>query len=611
MLIRLLMIFWLAWASLASLAQAAEPLDPEKAYRFSARALDEKTIEARWDIEPDYYMYREKIAFRAAGAKLGEADLPKGKEKEDEFFGKVQTYRGALVIRIPVIEGSGTLVLKADSQGCWDEGICYPPQTQEAKVTLAAISSTPGGISTPAASSNAPADAVPPALTFGSAPGATSPDDAGNAGDESGRIAQLLKGSGFWVAIASFFGFGLLLSLTPCVFPMIPILSGIIVNHGHAVSHTRAFVLSLAYVLGMAITYAAVGVAAGFSGTLLSAALQNVWVLGGFALVFVVLSLSMFGFYELQLPTALQSKLSDTANHQGGSLPAIALMGALSALIVGPCVAAPLAGALLYIAQTKDAVLGGAALFTMALGMGLPLLAVGVFSRSLLPKAGPWMEAVKKFFGVVLLATALWLVSPVLPSWALMLGWAALLIVPAIFLRALDPLPPHAKNGQRFWKGVGLLMLLGGTAMLAGLLGGSRDPLQPLDFLRSTRAAANAHAPTFERIKSNAELDARLSAATKPVILDFYADWCVSCKEMEKFTFADPAVAAKMQQFTLLQADVTANNADDKALLKRFGLFGPPGIIFFDKSGQETAGLRVVGYQPAPQFLTVLDRALK
>ena len=609
MLIRLLMIFWLAWASLASLAQAAEPLDPEKAYRFSARALDEKTIEARWDIEPDYYMYREKIAFRAAGAKLGEADLPKGKEKEDEFFGKVQTYRGALVIRIPVIEGSGTLVLKADSQGCWDEGICYPPQTQEAKVTLAAISSTPGGISTPAASSNAPADAVPPALTFGSAPGATSPDDAGNAGDESGRIAQLLKGSGFWVAIASFFGFGLLLSLTPCVFPMIPILSGIIVNHGHAVSHTRAFVLSLAYVLGMAITYAAVGVAAGFSGTLLSAALQNVWVLGGFALVFVVLSLSMFGFYELQLPTALQSKLSDTANHQGGSLPAIALMGALSALIVGPCVAAPLAGALLYIAQTKDAVLGGSALFTMALGMGLPLLAVGVFSRSLLPKAGPWMEAVKKFFGVVLLATALWLVSPVLPSWALMLGWAALLIVPAIFLRALDPLPPHAKNGQRFWKGVGLLMLLGGTAMLAGLLGGSRDPLQPLDFLRSTRAAADAHGPTFERIKSNAELDARLSAATKPVILDFYADWCVSCKEMEKFTFADPAVAAKMQQFTLLQADVTANNADDKALLKRFGLFGPPGIIFFDKSGQETAGLRVVGYQPAEQFLPTLDKA--
>ncbi len=587
MLIRLLALFWLAFSGLA---HAAEPLDPEQAYKFSARALDEKTIEARWDITPDYYMYREKIAFRADGAKLGEPTLPKGKEKDDEFFGKVETYRGELIIRIPVIEGSGSLVLKAESQGCWDEGICYPPMTQETKVTLAAMSS-----SEPVSS------AVLPAPTSE----VTSSD-----GDESGRIAQLLKGSGFWVAIASFFGFGLLLALTPCVFPMIPILSGIIVNHGHAVTHARALILSLAYVLGMAVTYAAVGVAAGFSGTLLSAALQNVWVLGAFALVFVVLSFSMFGFYELQLPTALQSKLSDTANHQGGSLPAIALMGALSALIVGPCVAAPLAGALLYIAQTKDAVLGGVALFAMALGMGLPLLAVGVFSRSLLPKAGPWMEAVKKFFGVVLLGTALWLVSPVLPSWALMLGWAALLIVPGIFLRALDPLPPNAKNWQRFWKGVGLLMLLGGTAMLAGLLGGSRDPLQPLDFLRGGSAAAVSSAPTFEKVKNVAELDARVAASAKPVMLDFYADWCVSCKEMEKFTFADPAVAAKMKGFTLLQADVTANNADDKALLKRFGLFGPPGIIFF-RDGKEIAGLRVVGYQAAPQFITVLERALK
>ncbi|MEW6515169.1 MAG: protein-disulfide reductase DsbD [Pseudomonadota bacterium] len=602
MLIRLLAFFWLAFSGLA---QAAEPLDPEQAYKFSARALDEKTIEARWDITPDYYMYREKIAFRADGAKLGTPELPKGKEKDDEFFGKVETYRGTLTIRIPVIEGSGTLMLKADSQGCWDEGICYPPMTQEAKLTLAAMSSSEPVSSAVPINTAGRLDAVPPAPTSE----VTSSD-----GDESGRIAQLLKGSGFWVAIASFFGFGLLLSLTPCVFPMIPILSGIIVNHGHAVSHTRAFILSLAYVLGMAITYAAVGVAAGFSGTLLSAALQNVWVLGTFALVFVVLSLSMFGFYELQLPTALQSKLSDTANHQGGSLPAIALMGALSALIVGPCVAAPLAGALLYIAQTKDAVLGGAALFAMALGMGVPLLAVGVFSRSLLPKAGPWMEAVKKFFGVLLLAVALWLVSPVLPSWAVMLGWAALLIVPAIFLRALDPLPPNAKNWQRFWKGVGLLMLLGGTAMLAGLLGGSRNPLQPLDFLRASQAGAGTsyanEAPTFEKVKTIAELDARVAAAIKPVMLDFYADWCVSCKEMEKFTFSDSAVAAKMKEFVLLKADVTANNDDDKALLKRFGLFGPPGIIFFQK-GQEIRNLRVVGYQPAEQFLPTLNQAAK
>ena len=601
MLTRLIALFCLLVSTLAGPACAAEPLDPEQAYRFSARALDDKTLEARWDIQPDYYLYRQKIAFRAAGVQLGEPVLPKGKEKDDEFFGKVETYRGPLVIRIPLISAPGdgaSLVLEGDSQGCWDGGVCYPPQTQKVRVNLAAP------VAMSSAASPAPAaDTATTATTDATAVAA--------AGDESGRIAQLLKGAGFWVAIASFFGFGLLLSLTPCVFPMIPILSGIIVNHGHAVTHARAFVLSLAYVLGMAITYAAVGVAAGFSGTLLSNALQNVWVLGGFALVFVVLSLSMFGFYELQLPTALQSKLSDTANHQGGSLPAIALMGALSALIVGPCVAAPLAGALLYIAQTRDALLGGSALFAMALGMGAPLLAVGVFSRSLLPKAGPWMEAVKKFFGVVLLATALWLVSPVLPGWAVMLGWAALLIVPAIFLRAIDPLPPTAKNGQRFWKGIGLLMLLGGVAMLAGLLGGSRDPLQPLGFLKSAGAAAALPAPTFNKVKTVAELDARVAAAQAshtPVMLDFYADWCVSCKEMEKFTFSEPAVAAQMKAFVLLKADVTANTRDDIELLKRFSLFGPPGIIFF-KDGREIADLRVVGYQPAAQFLGVLEAA--
>ncbi|MFN4149044.1 MAG: protein-disulfide reductase DsbD [Rhodocyclaceae bacterium] len=591
MLIRFLAFLWLA---MIGLVQAAEPLDPEVAYKFSARALDDKTLEARWDIHPDYYLYRHKIAFRAEGATLGEPALPKGKEKEDDFFGKVETYRGELVIHIPVAAGSGTITLYADSQGCWDEGICYPPMTQTAKVTLAAQSSTP-------ASAGPAGSAVVPAPTFAAS------------ADESGRIAGLLKNSGFWVAIASFFGFGLLLAATPCVFPMIPILSGIIVGHGHAVTHARAGLLSLAYVLGMAVTYAAVGVVAGFSGTLLSSALQNAWVLSAFALVFVVLALSMFGFYELQLPATLQSKLSDTANRQGGSLTAIALMGALSALIVGPCVAAPLAGALLYIAQTKDAVLGGAALFTMALGMGAPLIAVGVFSRGFLPKPGGWMEGVRKFFGVVLLATALWIVSPVLPSWAVMFGWAMLAIVPAIYLFALDPLPPHATGWHKFWKGIGITLLLYGVALLIGLFSGSRDPLQPLGFLHRASAqegGAVSPAPSFEKVKNIAELDARLAAAGKPVLLDFYADWCVSCKEMEKFTFADPRVAAKMQQFVLLQADVTANSADDGALLKRFGLFGPPAIVFF-KNGQEIADLRVVGYQPAEQFLATLEQAAR
>ena len=571
-------------------AFAEEPLDPEQAYRFSAQAVAADAVEARWHIVDGYYMYREKIRFTAepATVKLGEPQFPAGHVKDDEFFGKVETYRGDLAIRIPVqANGAQSFTLKAVSQGCWDKGICYPPTPQQVVVSLASASPVP-------------------ALTVAPAP---TP-----AGDESSQIARLLKHGSFWLVIASFFGFGLLLCLTPCVFPMVPILSGIIVNHGHAVTHARAFALSLAYVFGMAITYAAAGVAAGFSGTLLSNALQNAWVLGAFALVFVVLSLSMFGFYELQLPAALQSRLSDRANRQGGSMGAIAVMGALSALIVGPCVAAPLAGALLYIAQTKDAALGGAALFSMALGMGAPLIVVGVFSRSLLPKSGPWMEAVKKFFGVIMLATALWLVTPVIPVWAQMLGWAALLIVPAIYLHALDLLPPHATPWHRLWKGVGVLMLLAGTAMLAGVLGGARDPLQPLGFLRGEASQHGVPSGlTFERVKSTAELDGRLRQARvkgQPVMFDFYADWCVSCKEMEKFTFNDPQVQALLADVMLLQADVTANNDDDQALLKRFGLFGPPGIIFFGRNGREVADARVIGYQPPETFLGSLAGAL-
>ena len=597
MLIRFLLLLLFA---LAGPARAEEPLAPEEAFRFSARVVDVRTLEARWAIADGYYMYRDKFKFALEGGTLGAPTLPPGKIKDDELFGKVETYRKEVKILLP-IEAAGTVTLKAVSQGCWDGGICYPPLNQQMPIELAAASGTPA--TTGAAAASAPT--VGPAAARTAAIPAT-------AEDESSRIAGLFKGDNLALVLVSFLGFGLLLSLTPCVFPMIPILSGIIVNHGHAVSHLRAFVLSLAYVLGMALTYAAVGVAAGLSGTLLSAALQNAWVLGSFALVFVVLSFSMFGFYELQLPAALQSRVADTANRQGGSLPAIALMGALSALIVGPCVAAPLAGALLYIAQTGNAVLGGAALFVMALGMGLPLLLVGAFSRSLLPKSGPWMEGVKKFFGVVMLATALWLVAPVIPLWLQMLGWALLMLIPAIYLRALDPLPAHAHGWQRLGKGLGVALLLGGAAMLMGVLGGARDPLQPLGFLRGG-AAAEASATTFERVASIERLDARLAesaAAGKPVMLDFYADWCVSCKEMERFTFADPQVALRMKQFVLLQADVTANTDADVALLKRFGLFGPPGIIFFDAGGRERVDQRVIGFQSADQFLPALERVL-
>ena len=601
MLKRLLVTLLMPIATLA--IGANEPLDPELAYKFSARALDEKTIEARWAIADGYYMYRDKIKFQLEPAsdavKLGTPRFPPGKVKDDEFFGRVEVYRKELKILLPIelpADSSATSVLlKANSQGCADMGICYPPLPQQSSVKLIKASMVS------AAAETIQQRAVPVSEL--------SLDDGH---DESSKIAGLLKNASLWTILLFFFGAGLALAFTPCMFPMVPILSGIIVGHGHDIGKSRAFALSLVYVLGMALTYAAFGVAAGLSGTLLSSAMQNAWVLGAFALVFVALALAMFGFYELQLPAALQSKLADESNQQrGGSLHGVALMGSLSAIIVGPCVAAPLAGALLYIAKTGDAVLGGGALFIMALGMGLPLLLIGTSARQLLPRPGPWMEAVNQFFGVLLLGVAIWLVSPVIPALVQMLAWAALLIFSAIYLHALDPLPPHARGWHRFGKGLGVVALLIGAALLVGVLGGSRDPLQPLSFLRLGAATAESSAVKFERVKSVADLDARIKTAGRPVLLDFYADWCVSCKEMERFTFTDPAVATRMARMLLLQADVTANDDEDKALLKRFGLFGPPGIIFFDAQGREARDLRVVGFQDAALFGSVLDKALR
>jgi len=585
--------------SLHGFAGAQELLDPALAFKFSAQAVDAGTLEVRYQIANGYYLYRDKFKFAVepAGVKLGEPRFPKGDVHNDEFFGKVETYRKEVRVRLPFTRDAAVTQLKlaVTSQGCADVGVCYVPQVQTAEIKLAAL---------------APASAAagPGAAPTSFAEAARAPASPGVLGDEA-HFESLLASGSLWLIAAAFFGAGILLTFTPCVLPMIPILSGIIVGEGRNATRTRAFALSAAYVLGMSVTYTAIGIGAALSGSLLSAALQNPWVLSAFAAVFVLLSLSMFGFYELQLPSGFHAKITETSSRlKGGHIGAVVLMGIFSAAIVSPCVAAPLAGALLYISQTRDVLLGGIALFAMSLGMGVPLILVGVFEGAFLPKSGHWMRSVKHFFGVLLLAVAIWIVSPVLPTAAQMLAWAALLIGSAMVLRAIDPLPPEAGTAARLWKGVGFLALLAGTALAIGALSGSRDVLRPLAGL-AARGERGAQEVPFARVRNLAELEAKLAAAGKPVMLDFYADWCVSCKEMEAFTFTDAQVIAKMGQMLLLQADVTANSSEDKALLKRFSLFGPPGIIFFDRQGREIQGLRVIGYQTADVFLTTLNRA--
>ncbi|MDR1853702.1 MAG: protein-disulfide reductase DsbD [Azoarcus sp.] len=525
----------LALSFAATTARAGDPLDPEQAFAVSARALGPDSVEVTFNVARGYYLYGERFGFatKTPGVTLGEAQRPPGERHMDQFFGEVETYRGQLRVLLPVTatEGTKRFTLEVTGQGCWDGGVCYPPLKQEFDIDLTGSASGGAGSSLLAGALNRSPDAGS-AVAADAAPG--------DSGDESGRLARLLADADLALVLASFFGLGLLLAFTPCTLPMIPILSGIVVGAGHRASRARAAALSLAYVLGMATTYALAGVAAGLTGTLLAAALQNVWVLSAFALVFVVLALSMFGLYELQLPAALQSRLSAVANREkGGHLGGVAAMGAVSALIVGPCVTAPLAGALLYIAKTGDAVLGGVALFVLALGMGVPLIALALTAHSVLPKAGPWMEWVKRAAGVLLLAAAVWIISPLLPSFS----------------------------------GV-------------------------------------ATHPPFTRVATVEELDAKLAeTGGRAAMLDFYADWCVTCKEMERDTFSDPEVAARMARMLLLQVDVTDYTEAHKALLQRFGLVGPPGIVFFDASGRRIDALRVVGFMKPREFAALLDRA--
>ena len=605
-----------------------ELLPPDQAFKLTIKVRSANTLIAEFEPAENYYLYKDKIAFepKSAGTLIEKISLPQGKMKDDPTFGQTEVYYKPFQAVISLkreISAATQLSIAATYQGCNEPiGVCYAPIDKLIKLTLPVAKSVAGVLADSISNdATAATDFIKTKQTDPKSELLALPDSRRSIESESKKIGKMFEGGNFWLILASFFGIGLLLSFTPCVFPMFPILSGIIVNSGENLTKSHGFILALAYVMGMSLTYSAAGVAAGLSGAMLSVALQNAWVLGGFALVFVALSLSMFGFYELQLPSSIQSKLSKETGHlRGGHLASVFGMGALSALIIGPCVAAPLAGALLYISQTRDVVLGAAALFSMALGMGVPLLILGASAGAFLPKAGPWMESVKRFFGVLLLGVAIWLVSPVIPTAIHMLMWAALLIISAIYLNAIDSLPTGSSGFRKLLKGIGIISLLLGIALLAGVLSGSRDILQPLAKINLTSISGNntnkiniiesEHLP-FERVSSLPELNKRIAESqNKYVMLDFYADWCISCKEMERFTFTDPEVKNRLGDVVLLQVDVTEGTADDEALLKYFKLFGPPGILFFDPSGREIYDARTIGYQNKEEFLAILNAVL-
>jgi len=561
-----------------------EPLPAEQAFVFEAIATASDEVLARFTMPQGYYLYRDKTTFSSDAGTVGTPRWPPGKDHTDANFGTTTVYFNQVEIPVPVARGASagqTLALTANFQGCLEGSVCYPVMTRTVSVTM------PAGSAATAASTTTP----------------SSPASA-DLSDEQ-RLAASLSGSRL-VALLSFFGFGLLLAFTPCVFPMIPILSGIIAGAGDNISTKRAFVLSLVYVLASCVVFTLAGVAAGLAGKSVQAMFQMPWILLSFSALFVVLSFSMFGFYELQLPSALQSKIANVSNRQqGGSLIGVAIMGLFSALIVGPCVAPPLAAAVLYIAETHDPAFGGLALFVLSLGMGAPLIAVGTGAGWLMPRAGMWMDAVKAVFGVTFLWMAIWIASRVLSTTWIGLLSACLLIGSAVYMGAVERLPENASGWRKLWKSLGLMQLIFGAGMLAAA---GVSMIAPN--LGTSAAPQETRQADFKRIKSSADFDREVAAAGgKPVLLDFYADWCVSCKEMEKFTFSKSEVRAALAGFVALQADVTANDDVDQALMKRFGIIAPPDTLFFGTDGKEKRALRLTGPEDADKFVVRLNAA--
>lgn len=595
-----------------------EFLDPDNAFALDSQVLTDQTLRMSWAIADGYYLYRDKFQFKRTdgeGVTLSNIEIPSGEVKRDEFFGTVEVFYQEVQATIGLERAQlepTALVLEVGYQGCAEAGLCYPPITKHITFNLPAVPS--GG--------DVPQKTLEPSRPEASSAGPVAEDKSSTAVmategklSEQDRIARSLALGNRWLVSISFFAFGLLLAFTPCVLPMVPILSGIIAGQGDRITAHRAFVLSLVYVLAMALTYTFAGVVAALFGHNLQATFQNPWLLGAFSGVFVLLALSMFGFYDLQLPTSWQSRLARFSSRQrGGTLFGVAIMGILSALIVGPCVAPPLAGALIYIGQSGDAVLGATALFALSLGMGVPLLVIGTSAGKLLPRAGPWMNTVKYVFGALLLAVAIYLLERLIPGWVAMLLWAALLIVAAIYMGALDYLQPAASGWRRLWKGSGLVMLVYGVLLMVGGASGGHDVLRPLQNVSlASSGGSESEQLAFKRVKGVQGLQAELKAASgagKPVVLDYYADWCVSCQEMEKYTFSDPGVRVALANVVLLQTDVTGNDPQDRALLKHFGLFGPPAILFFGPDGAELTGYRVVGFMNAEEFRAHVLEAL-
>lgn len=572
-------------------------LKVDEAFALTTDYLGDGTLSARWQMPPGYYLYGHRFGAKAVDESqvtLGEPVMPPGKDKYDEYEeAVVEVYYDSAEMSVPV-SGTGVVEVRIQYQGCADAGLCYPPESKPVWLDLDRGEIVAAPLLTSATNAPSSGSSAAPARSSISATAVT----------EEQALAGRLAESSMLAALALFLLGGIALAFTPCVLPMVPILSSIIVGESDNLSKARAFTLSLAYVLGMAVTYAAIGTLVGLFGAELNiqAQLQSPPVLIFFALTFAVLSLSMFGFYELQLPSGVQNRLNSLSSSVGGGKHlSVAIMGSLSSLVVSPCVSAPLAGALIYISSTGDAVLGGLALFTLAIGMGLPLLLLGASGGHLLPRAGVWMDNVKAVFGVLLLGVAVWLLERVVPASVTLALWAMLAIGSAVYLGAMD-FSPRSGWGQ-LWKSSGVVLLVYGVLLLIGAASGASDPLRPLGQIVATSSAGGSatHAEAeWLAVSNSADVDQRLGG--EPAILDLYADWCISCKVMERNVFPAPEVASQLATFRLLRADVTDNNDEHQALLNRYGLFGPPSLLFFDAQGRELVDLRIQGEMNREQF---------